>query len=652
MQNGIAYKPEIDGLRAIAVIGVILFHLGLPWPAGGFVGVDIFFVISGYLITGNIVRRLDSGTFRLGEFYLGRMRRLLPALLATILVTAVAGASTLGPRDFSELGKSIAFATTYTSNIYFWQTSGYFDVDAIHKPLLHTWSLGVEEQFYLVWPALVLLAFRAGSRRYLVAAIALAGLASFVATERLVETYPTAVFYLFPFRVFELAIGAGLNFLPAFTNGSKPKPAWYNDAFLLLGITLIGLSYTFQEEGLPFPSRDALIPCIGAALLITFRQGKLLGGILRSHPAVYLGKISYSLYLVHWPVILFWIQRRGDVGSALDQALLALVILVLSIAMYRYVETPFRRAGKDNRKFALGAALGSGVLLAAGATMAMQYGWIFGIPREYQAIVEIDEASMRQSLFHEFRRLEKPVFDEGAVGKILIIGDSQAADFVNAVTAEGYPQSTSIRTFEVPRDCGTLYIPEQSSSEFWSAQNEMIKNELGVRFCKNLLSKLFDSSLVREADSIYIANYWKPWSVSYIQGTIDKLHELGGADVQIVGRKIMALSGKELILRKKDISELDKFASNYKDDEAVTINRELGRILPDNFLDISAFFCPSSGSCQVLSREGSLIQFDASHLTPVGARELGQWLKSTGRFRFDQQARTINRQVVANPAAS
>ena len=201
------FRPEIEGMRAVAVVAVILFHAGFSFVPGGFLGVDIFFVISGFLITSNVLAEFSQGKFSFVGFYRRRVLRLFPASATTVLVTLVVSFFCLPPDEVVNLAKSALSALAAVSNIYFWTQVGYFDTDAHLKPLLHTWSLGVEEQFYLVWPALLLLLMRIGGRRAILLGVLTAGVASLAGASLFIKSDPSAVFYLMPFRIFEFTIG-------------------------------------------------------------------------------------------------------------------------------------------------------------------------------------------------------------------------------------------------------------------------------------------------------------------------------------------------------------------------------------------------------------------------------------------------------------
>lgn len=296
------YRPDIDGLRAVAVLAVVLFHAGISSISGGFVGVDVFFVISGFLITTIIVKEIRRGDFSLTVFYERRIRRILPAFFVVMLFSAVVAYSLLLPQDFENFGKSLVAASLSVSNLLFWRESGYFDSTAELKPLLHTWSLGVEEQFYLFFPLLLMFIARFFKQRWTLW-IVLIAFSSLLLSAWGAKHQPSATFYLLPTRAWELALGGLLAM-----GGVPPihQRFWREiEALLGLGLIVWGISALTPESS--FPGLNALYPCLGAALVIHAGSSgpSMVGNVLSWRPLVLIGLISYSLYLWHWPLLVF-----------------------------------------------------------------------------------------------------------------------------------------------------------------------------------------------------------------------------------------------------------------------------------------------------------------------------------------------------------
>lgn len=323
-----AYRADIDGLRGIAVLSVMLFHAGVPGFGGGFVGVDVFFVISGFLITQLILADCEAGRFSFRRFYERRVRRLLPALLLVMGASFVAGLFVLSPGEMRDFSVSAIAAVTFVSNVYFWRTSGYFEQAAELKPLLHTWSLAIEAQFYIAFPIL-LLALRRYGHRVLLTGLIVALVVSLLVAQGLVTRKPVAAFFSLPTRAWELALGAVLAVLLENKASRWAAPA-KPDALAFLGLGLIAISVVAFNARTAVPGFPALIPTMGAGLVILAgRDSRIVSRLLTWKPLLILGLASYSAYLWHHPLLAF---GRIASGGSLDPKL-ALALLGLSILL-------------------------------------------------------------------------------------------------------------------------------------------------------------------------------------------------------------------------------------------------------------------------------------------------------------------------------
>ncbi|OMI00031.1 hypothetical protein BSN85_35045 [Bradyrhizobium brasilense] len=336
------YRGDIDGLRAIAVTSVIIFHYFPTLLTGGFVGVDIFFVISGYLITGILQKDIAAGRFSLLRFYDRRIRRIFPALLVVIGASLATGYWLLAPGDYADLGLSAAYSAASFANIYFLNQTSYFDQKAILKPLLHLWSLGVEEQFYLAWPLLLfgINAIARGSRRAILLMTGGIALASFALAVREVNINPKAAFFLPHTRAWELGLGAMLALAPQLKLRANAL-----EAVRGLGLALILCGCVALTEADPFPGANALAPCIGAGLLVwSSTSSSLISDVIGSGPLRFIGKISYSLYLWHWPLLVFyrW-YNNGTEPTSVERFGIALAAVAIAWISWRVVEQPTRK---------------------------------------------------------------------------------------------------------------------------------------------------------------------------------------------------------------------------------------------------------------------------------------------------------------------
>ncbi|CAB3759870.1 hypothetical protein LMG29739_03264 [Paraburkholderia solisilvae] len=351
------YISGVDGLRAIAVLTVVLFHAGFSAFAGGFIGVDVFFVISGFLITRLVADEVGStGRFDFGNFYVRRARRLFPALFATFVACLVITFFLFTPEHFQRFGGELLFASISLANIFFWSEAGYFDASSDFKPLLHTWSLSVEEQFYLIWPAFLLLLLRKTGKRSIW--ICLAGVAalSLYANWKFQNGFDSAlvsrnpwlathlsngestIFFLTPFRIFEFVIGAALVWLrPRFNVDRLTR-----ELVMAVGLILIAYPVFRFDQYTVFPTYNALMPCIGAAMVILATDAPVLGMVVRNRASVGLGLVSYSVYLVHWPILVFFKYWQMTPINTVERIALVIVSLLAGLLLYRFVETPLR----------------------------------------------------------------------------------------------------------------------------------------------------------------------------------------------------------------------------------------------------------------------------------------------------------------------
>lgn len=360
------YRREIDGLRALAVIPVIFFHAGFSLFSGGFVGVDIFFVISGYLITSILINEINSDKFSIITFYERRARRILPALFLVMLVSIPFAWLWFIPADMLDFAQSYAAISVFSSNLLFWKESGYFDVATELKPMLHTWSLAVEEQFYVILPVLLLLLWRFGIKVCVIVLTLLAVSSLLLAEWGSVQT-PSAAFYLLPFRWWELAFGSLIAFFM-----HKYKSTGLNlklrQALCYLGLVLIAISLFSFDKHIPFPSFYTLLPVVGTCLIILFcTQQTLPGKMLGSKLLVGIGLVSYSAYLWHQPVFALLKHRFIGELSAFYTVLLVLIVFMLAYLSWRFVEQPFRNKERIGRSaiFSM-AVLGSLLIMLFG----------------------------------------------------------------------------------------------------------------------------------------------------------------------------------------------------------------------------------------------------------------------------------------------
>ncbi|WP_162782021.1 acyltransferase family protein [Arenimonas caeni] len=456
------YQPHIDGLRAVAVLLVILHHLG-DWAGmgGGYVGVDVFFVISGYLITSVVKAEIEQCTFTIGGFYKRRVIRLAPAYFLVLVATTVAALVWMLPAELAEYSRSAAASSVFLANFFMWrEVGGYFGVSADTVPLLHLWSLAVEEQYYLFWPFFLLVVTRLLKRRvmpYLLVALVIGGVA---VSEWGVQKYPAAAYYLLPTRFYELMVGSLLAYLPAVAARAAVSNVLAGAGAMLV----LYAGFTFNRET-PFPGLAALVPVLGTALLIRCGEGTWVGRLLSTRPATQMGLISYPAYLWHWPILVFLglnqIEVTRDVGLAV-----LVSTFVLSWLTWKFVELPARafRNRSPRRVVVLGAGLPVfAVCLAAWMLVAAN-----GLPARFpESLNKKSEALLAHPNRLRGRCNEGPPTsplppDKCILGRaggpvdFLLVGDSHANHFTGFLDELG--KDANLRGYDMTRS-NTPFLP-------------------------------------------------------------------------------------------------------------------------------------------------------------------------------------------------
>ena len=529
MATAAKHIPEIDGLRAIAVLAVILFHLQVPGVSGGFAGVDVFFVISGYLITLGLQHELtQTGSLRLPRFYLRRARRLMPALYMTLVISSVCAVVWLSNHRLPEYGASQVAAALSLSNVHFFLGSGYFDSASDYKALLHTWSLGVEEQFYLLWPALLWLIWRGREKRaWRHIATGSLFVASLLASATQQRNEPAATFFLVPFRFHEFMLGAALAL------GSRhdtPPTKNRADIGLLCGLGLIGYAIAKFDGQTPFPGIHALIPCLGAVLMLWAAPNSRLAWLLKNPLSTYLGRTSYSTYLMHWPLIVFFRVAGGrEHLRPRDQAILFIVTLVLGDLLHRFIENRYREPDSiTDKRFLVGLIGSTAALIAIG--LAFQHApWVEA--RAWAAShISTKEVETRRNARFRPRQDVCSVkgwehCDDLVPGKVnaLVIGDSHSVDAYNAFVTR-FPQHNITLS-----DLGGCPPHPQIDTIVLSGHPDLQK-------CLELNRKRHDPSFLKQYDYIILNVYMDWYNESHLTDYLRFLHSHGIRKVIVFGQ--------------------------------------------------------------------------------------------------------------------
>ncbi|GLK94949.1 acyltransferase [Achromobacter insolitus] len=456
------YRPDIDGLRAIAVLAVVVFHLNKNWLPGGFVGVDVFFVISGFLITGILSRNIAAGTFSFASFYLARARRILPASFFCIVVTLLIGAIFMLPADVKDLGASAAASVISAGNIYFWKflDTSYFATSSEMVPLLHLWSLAVEEQFYLFWPLMLLAAFKWLPPFLRVASAVALGSASFYIGQKYLASDPSFSYYMLPARAGELMMGAAAYWLTIRTK--KIYPA-YAESLALAGLALIVWSVARLSESAGFPGYASIPPTLGAGMLILAGSTRktIVGRLLSIAPMVAVGRVSFSLYLWHWPVMAFYRYAYGE-PTTKGYLICAAVMTIMTLISYFGVEKPFRFGRPTSGTRSALKFTGVSIALAGIAVGAAITGGLpFFKPASYGAELAALDGTTKAASEYPFNCQigsfdERVLTDErcvigrkNATVKTLLWGDSHAAHYVGFFKAIGEHTGVAIRNISI-----------------------------------------------------------------------------------------------------------------------------------------------------------------------------------------------------------
>jgi peptidoglycan/LPS O-acetylase OafA/YrhL len=512
------YRPDIDGLRAIAVLLVVFFHAFPQAVPGGFVGVDVFFVISGFLITGIIARELDSQHFSLLGFYDRRVRRIFPALIVVLAAVLVLGWLCMLPDAYTKLSSDVFASAFFYPNIELLLQSGYFDIESAKKPLLHLWSLGIEEQFYLAWPLILMLAWRL-RLNLLWVAVSL-GLASFVLNVALIRTYPVATFYL-PFtRAFELLAGAALAGAWGKVSQSGTASNWRAGA----GIVLIAIAAAILDSKSAFPGWWALLPVAGAALLLSAPGAWICRHWLASAPMEWIGKISYPLYLWHWPLLVFFAIIKFLPLTLLERGLIVGLSILLAWATTRFLERPLR-FGRPLPIKALGLCAGMVLIAAGGGAVVAGKGFGFRLPAEIRAIADVHPPFDKWRLHDCMLALSADTsfgsdcVDQNRRPLIFVWGDSTAAALM-----PGLRKAQETHEFGIAQFTSSACIP---------ALNADIARSPKCHATNDTVLKLLAQA---KPDIVLLHGYWEEHFEDHVAETVTAVKQLTGARVVVLGR--------------------------------------------------------------------------------------------------------------------
>ena len=578
------YRKDIDGLRTLAVLPVIFFHAGLGIFSGGFVGVDIFFVISGYLITTIILEELKNDKFSIITFYDRRARRILPALFAVMLFCLICGYFTMMPDEYKNLGQSLVATSFFSNNVLLALTTGYWDLVSEFKPLLHTWSLGVEEQYYIIIPLLLLLAWKFFKNKILLM-FSLIFISSFVFANWFVNVSPNVAFYILPTRAWEIALG-GIVAVLLNRNLIKNEKFATNNILSLLGLILICISIFAFDSSVLSPSYYLLIPTIGTSLIIIFSTEKTIAyRILSIKPIVFIGLLSYSLYLWHQPIFAF--LRIYSIEEPNTSTFLYSIILIFAISYLslKYIEAPFRNKNIISRKFIFTFAfIGSLFFVSSGLYLNKNY----GIPsRVFDSSLKIEDLDKR--IYNEkVYSFKKPEFSDDSRQKLLIVGNSFGRDFTNI----------TLETFDT-KNVEIIYTPDLNECiyPYQNSENEKLYSKADIIvFAKN---EEFSEECVKS-------------NLKFTSDTSKKLYYIGIKDFGHNLNWLIRIPKNELANQYNPIS--DKF---------IQIDAKMSKMIPsENYISLLDSTVIDN-KIPITDDQGRMLSTDRAHLTKYGAMYFG-----------------------------
>ena len=623
--GGQVYRRDIDGLRAVAVLAVIAFHVDKDILPGGFAGVDVFFVISGFLITGIMARSVAAGSFSMLGFYARRMRRIYPALLVTIVTMLIIGWLLLLPDEYARLSRSTPWAAFGLSNFFFWSQTSYFAPLASSQPLLHTWSLGIEEQFYLVWPALFVAVARVTRRSQralplLAAAILVLSLCYCLT---LSSSAPDTMFYSPLARAWELALGALVALAPPLT-GRLASLAADIVGVLLVAAAFIAPRWAGDTSNLT----TLLLACIGSGLLVMEKAPTATQHLTGLRPLVAIGKVSYSLYLWHWPLLYVLTHAYLKVFAAPVTRYAAYVAIAIGVSILSYfvVERPFRRLRAAN-----GPAIAMGLIAAlavsaAGYTVTTSGGMPDRMPRAVARYASFDTPPAQRTDGANcfiFSGHDVSEFDEGACVRhdpsrpnVLILGDSHADQYVRALTT---------------------FYPEIQFSQVTASGCQPLVGATGETRCTTLMERAFARYLPEwKFDAVILSANWhlNDATLAKLPPTFELLSRLTPRII-LLGQNpqysdhlpvLLALSA----LRGQDLVQNAEARQLIRPTDAVFRRALTGT--PATFYSVLDIICPQ-GTCQTTTPADEPMLHDDNHLSYPGAAFVVSALRTEGLFR-------------------
>jgi len=636
--SAIKYRPEIDGLRAVAIIPVVLFHMGMEWLPGGFIGVDVFFVISGYLITSIILKDVEEGVFSLPQFWLRRIRRIMPALIVMVFAVSIVGCFILYAPDISRLG-SQGIATLFSvANINFWLHAGsYWGADAKGSPLLHTWSLSVEEQFYLFFPFFILIVLTY-LQRYLIPFLLCLSLASVLLFVYGTEHFPSASFYLLPTRAWELAAGCLLGAV-FYKRHLKIQGSTF---WSFIGIIAILLSYVYIDGGQGL-SAFLILPVFGTFLVITYSKGdgNVVKRILSLYPVVYIGKISYSLYIWHWPILILLKNGFPNIDAEMLPLYSIPIILLVSVASYEWVEKLTRR----NLKII--------PYIAAAFSVAVAFSWYLSTTEfsentsMYRATVwdgevynvapirELDSRRDEGITISKTDSIDEKAYAKGGIIKrygndkpeVVVLGDSHALMWARLLDEISKELKVSISFYAADGTPTFFDIPPlrgQKKPLFFSLDEKLVFDEMRMHYLKEWRPKV-----------VIISARWSVQNFHQAKKVIEFIGDLGSSVLLVEDPPELFFGDKNApqylahmnLVPKKNGNQFIHGEDNILYDQGRSLIRKLSNAYPYcDFVSTADVFL--KGENVWVIENADVLYIDDDHLSRAGALKMKSQIKN------------------------
>lgn len=616
------FRRDINGLRAIAVMAVVLYHFNLPYIKGGFIGVDVFFVISGFLMTGIITRRIDSSEFSFLSFYLDRCRRIIPALFVVCLVVAVVGYFCVVPTDYEVLGKHIYHSIIFTSNINYFQEVNYFDADAKLKWLLHTWSLSVEWQFYILYPVFIFLANLLGGKKAINSAVMIIFITSFTYSVYTSIYDKPASFYLIYSRGWEMAAGGLVYLFPSMFSNLLGKVT------KVFGLLVIIVSIAMITSRQAWPGALAVLPVVGACMFISNHRHN--ANVLDSSPFQFLGKVSYSIYLWHWPIVVYIGYMM--LSSTLSTTLGIAASIILGYASYELIEKPSIRLFKKINARAFSEVMMFSFLIIAPYVIGKAIYDNHGLPERFPfSLITTEQLNAERGRYWVDGDKLHPVEKTGDK-KVVVVGNSHGIDLTYALTTNGI--KANISYLRTTNHCSNFGLTPNSKED-----------EAG---CSDIINNVMSSKELRQADIVFLHDDWARENLSETREVVKEILSKTDGEVYVIGPKMKFTTSPSVIISKAmsdkitSVSGVNIYAKSYYIKSKVDLNEGLKSIFKDmnyphlHFIDALRVQCGDNLNCDILSADDkSFMYFDTGHFTLKGAMIFGSKLKEAYPEIFD-----------------